>query len=316
MKSIRCFFISITLCFYSLVVYGQSNIVILNSLGEHVANKKVTISQGQLVLERFSNFKGELKLEPMVFDTIQPLKITPYGFLPKLIKLNKGSITITFETDVYTLDEVLLFDKRTKIVKFRNFSHEDNRKKGFTFSSGKVDVQINNFVEYITAVPELGNDGSFDLIKSIAIEVENTAHRDTSLVTLRLNIYNKKKELVFSTDNILQLKEIKKDLIFELEMSNIQATSIGFIGVSSVMTENTAQFPSAYKPLFLSQMEFTEAKTYAKFIDKLSSLSPEWQLISRFNEELNPLLSDLFHGNPDIDMKNYNLKIEVMCVKK
>jgi hypothetical protein len=123
-----------------------------------------------------------------LFDTIQPIEITPYGFKSKAVLFDQKEIRTTFDSNLYILDDIVLYDKTTKVVKFKNYNETVNRTKGFVLFSNNIAFQTNDFLEFITAVPEFNEKKRFGVIKSIAIHVENRKPRDTSFVAFRLNL--------------------------------------------------------------------------------------------------------------------------------
>jgi len=179
----------------------------------------------------------------------------------------------------------------------------------------ELKLQTNDFLEFITAVPEFNEKKRFGVIKSIAIHVENDKPRDTSFVAFRLNLYNKEKKLIFSKDDKFRLSEIRKSIDFDINTAVINGNRVAYVGISGIVDKTTEEQQSPYDQICLDQEEFKEAKTYAYFINKLSHLNSEWQLYSRYNDQLSPLLLHLFQERGGVDKQNHNLKIEIVSEK-
>jgi hypothetical protein len=291
---------------------------VVDSLGKAISNNSITISQGALHLERFTDSKGVLILPSNSINKAKEVILNMDGFLSKKLVLKDVDEAVVFKENLFQLDAVTINVKKPKSVKYENYKIKENRKSLNLTNYGKLFMSLHNNTELITAVKHLNDKDIYGNLKTISFEIKqrNSKVIDVDSAVYRLNIYDSKKNLVFSKDKFFLLSQIKKTLDFDIPNKLITVEHVHYVGVQyrELKSFNEYLESPAYQIMFETST-FTTAETYINEYGSSSKL--QWQLFSINNGTLDSRFKELLYNRLDgTVIDNYNLHFTIVFEKR
>lgn len=307
----RYYYSTFILFLIAIVCNGQVSTILFDEFNNSIKNKKIIISQGSLNLERFTDYNGVLEVQVDLFKPDLPLYFIPDGFKAEEIDINDIAPSMRFKRNLFELAPVILKEKRSKKLIFKNYKDSSNILKGALGKNKIVHGPLIKDSEFIIHIPEFVNNNDYGAIKSIAFEVRNRSRQDTAIVSFRLNLYDANQVLIFSKDEMFRLSEIRKELIFKIPTDVLLEKQVAHIGIAHANINEIKDFwNSPINDILFVQSEFITPKTN---ILRYTQQNAQWQIVALDNTELDIGIKHRLNGNPQIiDLKNFNLHITII----
>jgi hypothetical protein len=299
--------ILVIILFSSTIVRGQQ-FILQNENGAFLKNHKISISQGFKTLERFTDSLGYLKLDKNFFNFNNPITILPESYVAITTTLSNEIDTLSFKPNLFNLDPIIVHGKKNKKIDYKNFKLKENRLSGLLGRKKRIIGFLLPNVEYITSIELLKQDPEIDVLSKISFQVETSSPSLERDIKARLNFYNKDKELFYSQDNVVNLKDIVKDLVFTLPNEKKLISQLSYVGISYIpILPTDAVYGSKYSYLLkLLFSEFKRPKTY------ISKNGGKWVIYSREEEELDDWIKHVLLELPPVNgFNNLNPHITI-----
>jgi hypothetical protein len=291
----------------TISVVRAQEFILKNENGDKIINCKVSISQGSKTLERFTDSTGYLKLEKNFFNFNNPITISPESYVAITKTLSNEIDTLSFKHNLFNLDPIVVHGKKNKKIDYKNFKLKENRSGGLLSRKKKIMGFLLPNVEYITSIELLVKHPEIDVLKKLSFQVETSSPSSERDIKARLNFYNNDKELFYSQDNVVNLKDIDQDLVFILPNEKNLISQLSYVGISyiPILPTDTA-YGSNYS--YLLKLLFSEFKSSETYVSKDDG---NWTVYSREEEKLDDLIKHSLLAPPFDGYNNLNPHITI-----
>jgi len=202
----------------------SQQIIIVDSLGRPLVDKRVVLSAGETTIVRISDEQGKIETLPIT-STAFTLSSENLRFISHQVTYKSGDTVIATEF-AQPLETVYLGTRRSKKYSYRN-----HKRLFGLMGAGSFRTMLPDSAEIIVHIATDRRKFHNTQVVSVSFHAENmwSGNPPDSQMQIihRLNIYDSQRHLIYSEDKGFTISSAEKDLSFEIADS-IHLTSEGF----------------------------------------------------------------------------------------